>query len=267
MSLSTTVSKPYPGRVIKTDEEDAQVVLAIQQRLNALGCGPIEEDGIFQNQTEAAVKLFQARSTDTHGNPLVIDGQVGAITWGALFGNATTVTATQPTGLAAAVIAFAKTQLNVREQPLGSNRGPQVDQYLRAVGLNPAADSYPWCVAFTYFCYQQAASQLGVVNPHIKTAGVLDHWNKAANKPGVKRLFQADAVAQPARILPGNLFIIDAGGGMGHSGIVVSVQNGYLETIEGNTNEGGSRNGIGVFQRNSRKIASINKGFIDYSGS
>ena len=53
------------------------------------------------------------------------------------------------------------------------------------------------------------------------------------------------------------------GGGTGHTGIVESVSGGFINTIEGNTNESGSRNGIGVFKRQ-RKINSINKGFIEY---
>jgi len=40
---------------------------------------------------------------------------------------------------------------------------------------------------------------------------------------------------------------------------------GRLVSIEGNTNNGGSREGVGVFRRNKRKIISINKEFIDYS--
>jgi hypothetical protein len=47
--------------------------------------------------------------------------------------------------------------------------------------------------------------------------------------------------------------------------MVIETANGRLVTIEGNTNDNGSRNGIGVFQRDARKIATINKGFIDYS--
>lgn len=39
------------------------------------------------------------------------------------------------------------------------------------------------------------------------------------------------------------------------------VTNGRLLTI----NDGGSRNGIGVFKRDAQKISQINKGFIDYS--
>jgi hypothetical protein len=40
----------------------------------------------------------------------------------------------------------------------------------------------------------------------------------------------------------------------------VEVAGGKLITIEGNTNDGGSREGVGVFLRESRKIAQINKG-------
>jgi hypothetical protein len=45
----------------------------------------------------------------------------------------------------------------------------------------------------------------------------------------------------------------------------VAIANGKLVTIEGNTNDEGAAEGIGVFERHSRKIAQINKGFIDYS--
>lgn len=46
---------------------------------------------------------------------------------------------------------------------------------------------------------------------------------------------------------------------------LVNTSLGQVEAVEGNINDNGSRNGIGVFRRDARKIASINKGFIDYS--
>jgi len=191
---------------------------------------------------------------------------VGSLTWGALFGASTVPShATAPSALTKAAIDFAFTQVGVMEDPLGSNRGPEVDQYLRAVGLNPAQGSFAWCVAFTHFCYEKAAESLGLQNPHIKTAGVLDHWNQAGKKPKVARVTNARAVADPGLVMPGSLFIIDLGQGLGHSGMVVGVADGRLTTVEGNTNDNGSRNGIGVFRREARKIAMINKGFIDYS--
>ena len=46
--------------------------------------------------------------------------------------------------------------------------------------------------------------------------------------------------------------------------LVTGMRHGKLLTIEGNTNDGGSREGIGVFARHGRTIGSINRGFIEY---
>lgn len=263
--LGRVVPLPFPGRIIKVGDPDSKLVKAIQHRLNEVGCGPIKETGVFDNEkTKQAVKLFQARFPDASGMPLRIDGVVGPLTWGAMFGSESVPSNTRAsTPLVKAAIEFANTQIGVRENPLGSNRGREVDQYLRAVGLNPG---FAWCVAFTHFCYLKAAESLRRENPHIRTAGVLEHWNKAGNKPDVLRITKAKAVADPGLVKPGSLFIIDLGGGFGHSGMVIETINGRLITIEGNTTISGSRNGIGVFRREARKINQINKGFIDYSG-
>ncbi|HKA19589.1 MAG TPA: peptidoglycan-binding protein [Blastocatellia bacterium] len=266
--LGRVVPLPFPGRIIKAGDPDSDIVERIQHRLNEVGCGPVEETGIFDTETtKRAVKLFQARFPDANGLPLRIDGEVGPLTWSAMFGTSSVPSnSSAPSELVKGAIEFATTQIGVRENPLGSNRGKEVDEYLRAVGLNPVGNSFAWCVAFTHFCYLMAAESLDSENPHIKTAGVLDHWNKAGRKPGAVRITNANAVADPSLVKPGSLFIIDLGGGLGHSGMVVETANGRLVTIEGNTNDNGSRNGIGVFQRNARKINEINKGFIDYSG-
>jgi peptidoglycan hydrolase-like protein with peptidoglycan-binding domain len=257
---------PFPNRVIKAGEAEESIVKAIQHRLNELGCGPVPEDGSFDVRTARAVKVFQARFADVTGQPLKVDGQVGSITWGVMFGaSSVPLVAEAPSPLTKAALDVAFSQVGVMEDPLGSNRGPEVDGYLRAAGKDPAEGSFAWCVAFTHFCYLQASEKLGLANPHVKTVGVLDHWNKAKNKKNVVRITHADAVGSPALVKPGCLFIIDTGGGNGHSGMVAEVANGRLITVEGNTNDNGSRNGIGVFRRDARKINSINKGFIDYS--
>jgi hypothetical protein len=256
---------PFPGRVIKAGATDRETVLTIQRRLNAVGCGPIEEDGAFDPQTEDAVKLFQARFPDTEGLPLEIDGQVGPITWAALFGKQSVSVVNQVSDqLLAKVLEVAASQVGVMEEPLGSNRGPQVDQYLRAVGLNPAAGSFPWCAAFVYFCSQQAAQELGRPNPMIKTAGVLEHWSEAGTRR-IPRVLPREASETPTLVKPGQIFLLSTGGSHGHMGLIAQVEGGKLTTIEGNTNDGGSREGVGVFRRESRRIGKINLGFIDYS--
>jgi hypothetical protein len=254
----------YPGRVIQVGERDRSIVRALQQRLVERGCGPVPVSGDFDAATRTAVRLFQARFPDTTGAALLVDGKIGPLTWAALFGDESVPTAGVPAGaLLEKVLKVAAGELDVREEPPGSNRGPRVDQYLRAVGLDPAAGSFPWCAAFVFWCFREAATDLGRTNPLVRTAGVLEHWRRA-EQAGARRLPSADAVADPARVRPGMIFVMDAGAGAGHTGLVEAVAGGRLVTLEGNTNVDGSREGIGVFRRTGRKINSINRGFIDY---
>src|SRR5262249_21859867 len=115
---------------------------------------------------------------------------------------------------------------------------------------------------FVYFCFEQAASNLGVSNPLVKTGGCLDHWNKSK----AKKITAIKAKNDPSLVKPGHIFIIDHGHGNGHTGIVKRVEGGRLITIEGNSNPNGSSNGIGVFELDIRKVWTPNlKGYLDYS--
>ncbi len=255
----------YPGKILKQGEKDSESVRMLQLRLNELGCGPIDPDGDFGSITAAAVRLFQARSLGNDGSPLKMDGEVGPLTWEALFGRRTLtrfVPSASGDPLLVKAIEVARSQIGVLEDPPGSNRGAQVEEYQRSVGIPPGE---PWCAAFVYWCFRRAAEQLGIANPVLRTGGVLDHWNRAYEE-GIRRVTREQAMEDPSLALPGFIFIIDTGapGGAGHTGLVEKVDGGMLVTIEGNTNEGGGREGIGVFRRSKRKILDINKGFIDY---
>src|SRR5262249_39265096 len=156
---------------------------------------------------------FQSRFTDADGVPLKVDGVVGSLTWETLFGPSSVRTVTQPgDALLARVLQIATSQIGVMEQPTGSNRGPQIDNYLRTVGLEPSQGSFAWCAAFVYWCFGQASEQLRRGNPVVKTAGVMDHWNKAGTL-GTKRVTQEAAVNDPSLLRPGHIFIISTGGG------------------------------------------------------
>jgi hypothetical protein len=257
----------FPGVTLSVGSRQA-AVSAVQQRLNDVGSGPIAVDGFFGAQTMDAVETFQARSADAAGRPLEVDGRVGPATWAALFGSASvTPVVAAPSPLLTAVLAFASTQVGVMEVPPGSNRGPEVDQYLRSVGLDPATGSFAWCVAFIYFCFEQACRTMAppIPNPMVKTAGVLEHWNRAASNPHATRITAIEAADQPSLVQPGAIFVISRGGGLGHSGLIEKVEAGGFTTIEGNSNAGGSREGVGVFRRVGRNISTINKGYILYS--
>lgn len=142
-------------------------------------------------------------------------------------------------------IQVAITQIGQEEVPRGSNWGtndkPAVINYLKSVGIGFAAS---WCMAFVYWCCKQAYP----TNVLVKTGGVLQQWNKIL--PQYKH-------STPK---PGDIFIQDHGHGMGHTGLVESVEGLNIHTIEGNTNDEGSREGYEVCRR-VRTIASC-KGFI-----
>lgn len=142
-------------------------------------------------------------------------------------------------------LGVAITQLGKHEQPLGSNWGDPVKYYLKSIGINFPAS---WCLAMVYWCFDQCGKES---NPLVKTGGVLHLWNVADKKYRVK--------GNPK---PGDIFIMDFGKGLGHCGIVEKVDQNFIYTIDGNSNDSGSREGIEVCrkQRPKTKI----KGYLRY---
>jgi hypothetical protein len=133
---------------------------------------------------------------------------------------------------------IASTQINVTETPGRPNQGPQVNAYLRSTGLGPGN---PWCAAYVYWCIEQAATQMEVDNPFIRTAWcpAMDAWAKAH-----------DILEQRPEV--GDVFLLygQAAGSLArHTGFVTRVDGAKFGANEGNTNLGGSPEGIGVFLR------------------
>jgi hypothetical protein len=260
----------YPGRTIKIGETDLNVVKALKQRLNealslendpSARLDPNEPN--FGPKMKQTIKFFQARHVDAAGRSLRQDGEVGSLNWAALFGEdsiTSTETAGNPFLTKVVAVAAGEEAKNVREIPKNSNRGPQVEEYLHRAG---AEAGNPWCCSFVYWCFDEAAASTGCTNPMVKTAGCLDHWQRAKTA-GATRIPASQTVQNPALIKPGMVFIMDHGGGLGHTGLVESVAGGILTTIEGNTDASKTREGGGVY-RLTRKVGEINKGFIDYS--
>ena len=143
---------------------------------------------------------------------------------------------------------IAQSQNGIQDQPKNSNAGPAVEKYLKSVGLGRG---YAWCMAFVYWSIKEASLQLKVSNPLTKTGGVLAMYNA---EPDLR-------VSVPKS---GDIFIMDFGSGKGHAGFVIEVlPNGKLITIEGNTNDEGSREGYEVAIRKDRKISHM-KGFLRF---
>jgi hypothetical protein len=248
----------FPGFVIRRNSSLSNAVRAIQERLIAVGCGPVEADGLFGPETEAAVRLFQTRFPDVEGRALRVDGEVGPVTWAAMFGGESLSPVAQGGALAQAALKHAGEQVGVSEEPPGSNRGKKVEEFLSAVGVAPGN---PWCAAFVYWCVDHAAGELNVANKLPRTGGVLELWRRA-KRDGLPCVPAAQVAIQPSLVSAGMIFIIDHGHGKGHTGFVEGQENGRLVTVEGNSSDGGSREGTGVFRLKRRTVATINTGFI-----
>lgn len=164
----------------------------------------------------------------------------------------------KPISIREAALQVAISQMGQKELPIGSNKGPMIDKYLAAVNLNPG---YAWCQAFVYWCYQQAAQQLSQNNPVVKTAGVLDCWNRTAVQ---FKIPQAEAIKHPKLILPGYQIMFNHGKGKGHTGVVERVEGQIVHTIEGNSNSDGSREGYAVVRQKRRIDNKLLAGFIKY---
>lgn len=142
-------------------------------------------------------------------------------------------------GMVDAVLGEALRYLKVREQPTGSNRGVEIDYWMRECGLDPKL-GLPWCAAFVSQVGRQA---LGALWPIPRTASVRSLAAWGAARPAV--LHQN----LPER---GDIFLLWSRelNRFAHTGLVVATAlSGRSETIEGNTNVDGSRDGYGVFAR------------------
>jgi peptidoglycan hydrolase-like protein with peptidoglycan-binding domain len=220
----------FPG-LIKKGSTNVAAIREIKNRLNELGYKLDPKNINFGPSVEAAVKDFQRKKL------LLADGIVGELTWARLFNERKEVVPVERT-LAFRAIEIAKSYLYVREKT-GKNDGIEVEMFLKSVGL---PKGYAWCVAFGYYCFEQAARQLGIANPLKKTAGVLALYNAT---PASQR-FKSPQV--------GDVGIMDFGGGKGHFFLVTGVVGNKVFTIEGNTSgeptsAAQDRDGQGVYER------------------
>lgn len=134
----------------------------------------------------------------------------------------------------------------------GNNRGKWVETYQRAAEP-PVPPGTAWCACFAAFRYKRAAEKLKLPIPknHCFSAYTPD-WKNWAIKNGLW-ITDDQAEAKPSLVQPGDCALFYRpkldGGRIGHIGIVTAVHSWGVETVEGNTNGGGSRDGDGVYAK------------------
>jgi hypothetical protein len=192
-------------------------------------------DGDFGPATEAAVKDFQAKTG------VGVTGIVDASTFAQLVRPMTAALAAIPArgrSLGELVVAYA--QQHLAQHPLevgGQNRGPWVRLYMEG----NEGQQWAWCAGFAGFCLKRACETLGEALP-ITPSFSCDSLAASAKAKG--KFVGRDKAG------PGSFFLVrNTPTDWTHTGIVVSASGETFKSIEGNTNDDGSREGYEVCAR------------------
>lgn len=129
------------------------------------------------------------------------------------------------------------------------NRGDQIDIYLRnanALKKDAAADKagLGWCGMFIYYCYSQAAKQVGKILPfkadNLWSGQKLKKWS----------LLSSEKIVNTCPILPGDIYIMNSF----HIGMIIEPVNNYelVKTIDGN--QSGVDSGKNSVQKRTRNF-------------
>jgi hypothetical protein len=196
----------------------------------------IKIDGDFGPATERAVKDFQ------NNNRIAVTGIVDSDTFAKLIEPMTEalreIIPDPNASLGDLVIAYANQHLLQRPREIGGqNSGPWVRLYMNG----NQGSQWAWCAGFVCFCIKQACKTLNQPLP-IKPSFSCDLLATSAKNNN--RFVDFNAVTR------GSLFLVRrTDEDWTHTGIVIDIDTHSCKTIEGNTNDDGSRDGYEVCMR------------------
>jgi hypothetical protein len=214
-----------------------EVVRHVQEWLTFHGLG-LKIDGEFGPATEMAVAAFQTR------HMIAATGSVDEETFDTMISPLDS--ALRPIDgsgvLSQDAPRYAEQHLAQHPREIGGqNCGPWVRLYMSgAEGFD-----FPWCAGFACFVLEQASG--GKPLPFVPSVSC-DEIGIHAKDRGLFRTGGPDSKTE--QLKTGSLFLVRRPeGGWHHTGIVVGMAPGAVTTIEGNTNDSGSREGFEVCKR------------------
>ncbi len=243
----------YPAYVTRELEVSATMqignrggdVRKIQEWLGLNGAATTV-DGDFGSATDAAVKVFQKKTG------IAVTGKVNTATWEALIAPLTRALAAPVSSanmtLPAMTLAVAKQHLAQHPMEVGGdNRGPWVRIYMNG---EQGPEQY-WCAGFVTFVLRQACNALGVPMP-IAGSSSCDSLAYQAKERGLfvpGSAIASGSVSWSSLGSPHIFLVRRTATDWTHTGFGHSGQDDVVKTIEGNTNDDGSRNGYEVCAR------------------
>ena len=224
----------------------------VQEWLNLHGFG-VAIDSAYGKVTARAVQRFQ----DSLG--LNTSGTVNNETFSNLVKPMESVLRQQlssSTSPEDAVLTYAQTHLAAHPREIGGqNRGPWVRLYMKGNEGTPWA----WCAGFVTFLLKQATESLHISMP-IRGSFSCDSLAAQARDAG---LFVSESNVDANSLPAGSIFLVRrTRTDWTHTGLVTDAHTAAFDTIEGNTNDDGHREGYEVCSR-SRDY--VKKDFIGIS--
>ena len=213
-------------------------VKLIQEWLSLNGFGVVT-DGDFGAAVDFAVRQYQKK------NNLLADGFVGSNTFSSLVTPMLNVLKEQApkSVLGSTIVAIAKRHLKQSPREIGGqNCGPWVRLYMKG---NDGVE-WPWCAGFACFILEQACKSMQLSLP-INPSFSCDSLTASAKQKG---LFLSERRLDRSMIKPGMFFLNRrTTTDWTHVGLVLEANDEVFLSIEGNTNDEGSREGYEVCQR------------------
>lgn len=142
---------------------------------------------------------------------------------------------------------IARAEIGVREIPKNSNSGPRVLEYQRATWLD--GTGWAWCAAFQCWCIREWLKRSEVRDAFKFTVAQAEEWRpKTAAAYRFHQWAESKGLLQmddsPNHVLHcADLVTFD----ISHIGMVVDDHHNVIETVEGNTDATGGREGGGVY--------------------
>lgn len=149
------------------------------------------------------------------------------------------------------IASLALTKVGVRESG-GANKGADLQDFFDADWYDPNGakagdDGYPWCAAFVCWAIRKALAEAGIKDsetfqrPKTPSAWGFEKWCKGVDRTAILKKPPLGDIKR------GDIIIFK----FSHIGIALTEpdEKGLIQTVEGNTNDAGSREGNGVYKK------------------